>query len=87
MLSAYEIQRSLRLITSASWKREKRFPIALLANLAGVHRSSIYLARDGYYLTERVVAVLSPLLEAIVAGRLIAKRYGKLGRCWRVEER
>lgn len=74
MLSVYEIQHALRLITSPEFKRQGRFPIAVLAQLSGLSRQVIYRARDGYWITDRVTQVLSPLLKAIVSRELVARR-------------
>ena len=65
-----EIVRALRLITSPEWKRTKRIPITALANLAGLSRETIYQARNGKGLTQRVVETLAPLLRAVLNGDL-----------------
>lgn len=75
MLSPAEIQRALRLITSPEFKRANHFPITVLAHMCGLHRSSIYNARDGRHLTQRLAETLSPVLEDILAGKLQAQRH------------
>lgn len=91
-MTPHEIQRALRTITSRSFKREARFPVAILAQLAGVHRATIYLARDGRMVTDRIAEALSPVLTAILNGQLTAKRGHRTWQVWtvakgRVEER
>ena len=66
MMTKAEVTRALRLVTSQEFRRQRRFPIATLANLAGLSRMTLYRARDGY-VPDRVADVLSPLLEAIAA--------------------
>lgn len=80
-MSPSEVQRALRIITSPAWKRTKRFPITVLANLANLSRETVYQARNGQGLTKRVVNVLSPLLTDIVSGRITAEQ---TGRTWSV---
>lgn len=71
-MNASEVQRALRLITSASWKRTNRFPITVLAAMSGLSRQTIYQARNGKGLTHRVVNVLSTPLRDILNGTLQA---------------
>lgn len=71
-MQAHEVQQALRLITSASWKRTKHFPITVLAGMSGLSRQTIYQARAGKGLTQRVVQLLSPLLSDILDGKLLA---------------
>ena len=74
MMTKAEITRALRLITSPAFKRDRgRLPIAVLANLAGLSRLTLYRARDGY-VTDGVAELLSPLLEAILANDTRATR-------------
>jgi len=73
-MKPHEIQRALRLITSNEFKRNSRFPITVLAEMAGLSRTSIYRARNGTLLTNRVVTVLGPLLKDILSGCSIAYR-------------
>jgi len=80
-MQPHEIQRALRLITSTQFKRDRRFPIAVLARLSGLSRAILYEARAGRYLTPRVIASLTPLLTAIIAGAL---RVERRERTWRV---
>lgn len=77
MLSPAEIQRALRLITSPEFKRSNRFPMATIAQMAGVDRTSVYNARGGQLITPRIAAALSPILEAILAGKLRVERVNK----------
>ena len=77
VMKGHEIQRALRLITAPDWKRHGRFPIAVIAQLAGVDRTLVYLLRDGQCLTGRVLECLSPVLEDILAGKLKAERRGR----------
>jgi hypothetical protein len=67
-----EVQRALRLITSTEFRRQRYFPISVLANMSGLSRECIYQARAGNLLTQRVVELLGPLLNDIIAGRMKA---------------
>src|SRR5215471_8747278 len=71
-MTPHEIQRALRLITSKP--QRQRFPIETVAQLAGLSRETVYQARAGNGLTNRVVNALSPILTAIVTGELQAVR-------------
>jgi len=68
-----EIQRALRLITSKP--QRQRFPITALAQLAGLSRETIYQARAGRGLTQRVVEALAPILASVLDGTLRARRW------------
>ena len=74
MMTAHEIQRSLRLITSKEFRRKQWFPVTVLAQLCGLSRETIYQARAGNSITARVIETLSPLLRDILAGKMTAKR-------------
>jgi len=73
-MAAADVVRYLRLLTSPQWKRTRRFPVATIAQLAGVSRETVYQARRGNSLTPRVVAVLEPVLAAIVEGKVEVTR-------------
>lgn len=72
-MTPHEVQRALRMITSPTWRRTKRFPITVIANMSGLSRMTLYQARNGNRLTKHVVTVLSPILTDILAGKLKAR--------------
>lgn len=78
-MTAHEVQRALRLITSKDFRRQHHFPITVLSQLSGLSRQAIYQARAGNGLTHRVITVLTPLLLDILAGKISAAKR------WQVE--
>ena len=77
-MTAAEIQRALRLITSKP--QRQRFPVTTIAQLAGLSRETIYQARAGRGLTERVVEALAPVLRDVLTGSLQACQERRSGR-------
>jgi hypothetical protein len=75
-----EVQRALRSITSPAFQRKRYFPVTVIAQMAGLSRETVRLARHGLWLTPRVVEALSPILSDVLAGRLVARR-----NAWQVE--
>lgn len=64
-----EVQRALRMVTSNEFRRDRYFPVSVIANISGLSRECIYQARAGRLLTPRVVNVLSPILQDILSGK------------------
>ena len=72
-LPPHQIVRFLRLIGSPACRGDKRVPLAIIANLAGVSRLTLYRARDGRTSAD-TAEILTPIVRAFEAGKLRFRR-------------
>ena len=83
VLSAHEIVRALRLYTSPECQGARRVLITAVASMCGLSRKTIYQARRGI-MSERVRAVLSPVISWIDDDKV---RFRRVGRVWEPDYR
>jgi hypothetical protein len=66
----------LRLISSPACRGADRVPLAIVANMTGLSRQTLYRARDGRQVSADTAEVLTPLILQFGAGKLQFRRSG-----------
>jgi hypothetical protein len=64
-------------------------PLAIIANLTGLSRQTLYRARDGGQVSAETAEILTPLIRQYEAGKLRLRRTGPRSRdpdLWQIVE-